>query len=65
MVRVDQDALRARRNGDVMLVRDVPAAGDVDRVVAAVEAAGWTLVTKRQRGLFKRSWLLFFAAAEG
>ncbi|MEV6383073.1 hypothetical protein AB0M31_27135 [Streptomyces sp. NPDC051773] len=64
MAQVDQQALAARRSGDIMLVRGVPAGQDVAAVQAAIEAAGWTLASKKQRGFFKKSTLLYFTAAE-
>ncbi|WP_353940817.1 hypothetical protein ABII15_03750 [Streptomyces sp. HUAS MG91] len=64
MAQVDQRALAARRNGDVMLVRDVPPGQDVEAVREAVEAAGWVLASTKQRGLFKKATVLYFAAAE-
>ncbi|MEU2619519.1 hypothetical protein ABZ642_15395 [Streptomyces sp. NPDC007157] len=64
MVQADQQAVNARRNGDVMLVRDVPPGQDVATVQAAVEAAGWVLASTKQRGVFKKTTVLYFAAVE-
>ncbi|MET7679126.1 hypothetical protein [Streptomyces sp. NPDC005423] len=64
MTEMDHQALAARRNGDVMLIRHVPAGQDVAKVQAAIEAAGWTLASSKEHGVFKKRTVLAFAAAD-